>query len=499
MGFGEQVLGESYTDEVRAVMESVRDYPVTIAKSANATGKTHGAARVAAWWYKAFEGSQVYVAAAPPEDNLRRLLWGEIMAIMHRHPKVFDGDKVAGIQLSRSPLEFVAGVTIPSSGTTAQREAKFSGKHAPHLLFILDEADAIPDEVFRGIWGCMSGGHARMLCMFNPRAELGEVYRMERDGQANVVSLSAFSHPNVITGEDRIPGAVTRETTVRRINEWCRPLAPSEKPGHETFEIPEYLVGETALSQSGRLYPPLQAGHYRIMQPAFAYMVLGQYPAQAENQLISREWTAKARSRWDAHVQVHGEVPPEASSGIAGLDVAEFGSDANSFCPRYGGYVGRLSSWGGVDTVVTADLAAKEAKGLARIAQVNIDATGLGAGVAPLIQRDHRLPASGVKVANSPTEPWKTGEEVHGEFYQLRDQLYWRMREWLRTDPGAMLPPDEQLLEELHTPTYSEDTRTRKVRIMDKDTMREMLQRSPDRMESLMLTFFKPDLLFPDI
>ena len=38
VGFGEQVLDETYTKDVKTLMESVRDNPVTIAKSANATG-----------------------------------------------------------------------------------------------------------------------------------------------------------------------------------------------------------------------------------------------------------------------------------------------------------------------------------------------------------------------------------------------------------------------------------------------------------------------------
>ena len=69
VAFGEHVLGETYTDEVKEMMESVRDNIVTVAKSANATGKTHGAARVAVWWFKCFADSQVYTAAAPPESN----------------------------------------------------------------------------------------------------------------------------------------------------------------------------------------------------------------------------------------------------------------------------------------------------------------------------------------------------------------------------------------------------------------------------------------------
>ena len=46
VGFGEQILGEAFTDDVKKLMESVRDNPITLAKSANAVGKTHAAARV---------------------------------------------------------------------------------------------------------------------------------------------------------------------------------------------------------------------------------------------------------------------------------------------------------------------------------------------------------------------------------------------------------------------------------------------------------------------
>lgn len=328
VAFGESVLGETYTDEIKEMMLSVRDNPITIAKSPNAVGKTHGAARVAVWWYNAFPDSQVYTAAAPPESNLKKLLWGEIGSVTEKEPKLFAKDTITNLHIARSAQSFITGVTIPLSGTEAQREAKFSGKHAPHLLFILDEGDAIPDEVYRGIESCMSGGHARLLVMFNPRAEVGEAYRMERDGRANVVRLSAFNHPNIISGEDRIPGAVTRETTVRRVNEWCRPLAEGEPNDGDCFELPDFLVGATAKSQAGYEYPPLQRGYYKIMEPAFSYMVLGRYPAQGSNQLISKEWVARARSRWDCYVSEHGEIPPSGCSATMGLDVAELGSDA---------------------------------------------------------------------------------------------------------------------------------------------------------------------------
>ena len=290
-----------------------------------------------------------------------------------------------------------------------QREAKFSGKHAPHLFFVCDEGDAIPFEVYRAIESCISGGHARLLIMFNPRHESGAVYRMIRDDRANVVHLSAFSHPNVVTGCDEIPGAVTRDTTVRRINEWCRPLVGGEEPkNNECFELPDYLVGAVGRSLSGQEYSPLQGGYYRIMEPAFYYMVLGRYPSQASTQLISREWIERARARWDTWVSEHGEVPPHGTPAIMGQDVGEFGADANVACFRYGGFVERMVAWQGVDVLQTGDRAIAEYKGR-DVLRVNVDATGVGAGVAPHMQRAGCV-ANPVKVASSPTITTELGE-----------------------------------------------------------------------------------------
>lgn len=479
VGFCEDVFGEEYTDDVKAMMESVRDNVITIAKSANATGKTHGGGRVACWFFNVFTDSQVYTAAAPPEDNLKRLLWGEIGSLIAKHPKVFSQFKSNVLNLERNSRSFLTGVTIPASGTVAERQAKFAGKHAPKLLFIVDEGDGVQKEVYQGIESCMSGGHVRLLIFINPRAESGTVYRMERDGLANVITLSAFSHPNVVTGENLIPGAVDRETTVRRINQWCRKLQEGESVDGECFELPEFLIGVVAKDQKGKSFPPLLAGWYKIDDPAFSYMVLGQYPAQAVNQLISKEWTASARARWDLYVAKFGEVPPRGASGIMGLDCAEFGNDMTYCCFRYGGWVDRLAGWGGVDMLETGDRASVEyhKRPLDRVA---VDAIGVGAGVAPHMRR-LRCNAHGVKVSESATETTEMGD-----FGIKRDQLLWSVREWLRVDEGSMLPPDDELLEEIHTTTY--EIKNGKVKVMSTETMKELLHRSPDRLMSLAMT-----------
>jgi hypothetical protein len=482
VGFCRNELGETLTDDVVSMLESVRDNIVTVAVSSNGTGKSHGAGRAAVWFYQCHTDCKVFTAAAPPYSNLKNILWGEIGSVVAKHPEMFAAHTVTSLDIRRGPEDFITGVSIPSSGTSKEREAKFSGKHQKHMLFVLDEGDAIPDDVYSGIESCMSGGHVRLLIMLNPRQAAGAVFRMQRDNTAKIVHLSALRHPNVVTGKDLIPGAVTRDTTVRRINEWTRPAHPDEKIENESlFTVPDFLIGATAPRQSGGFYDPLTAGKRKIINPAFSYMVLGQYPAQGTNQLISSEWISRARTRYDMYVLNHGEVPPMGSAGIMGLDCAEMGDDLNVAVGRYGGYLTKFDSWGGVDMIETGSKAVDWYQTHDRIELANVDATGVGSSVAPQMQLSGCV-ALGVKVAERPT--LKTDM---GDFKQKRDQLYWQVREWLRTDSSSMLPPDEELLEELAVPIY--DTDTGKIHVMSKDDMKEVLKRSPNKLDALAMTF----------
>jgi hypothetical protein len=368
------------------------------------------------------------------------------------------------------------------SGTPANREAIFSGKHAPHILFVGDEADAIPPEVFRGVDSCMSGGDAHALWMFNPRSQTGPIWEMERDRTANVVQLSAFRHPNVLTGDDSFaPGAVTREVTLRRINLWTRPLLEGESPNSpDVFLLPSFLEGLVGVSNTKEPFPPLPPGHRVITNPAFSYMVLGEYPSSIENQLIDRRWIYDARRRWDDYVANYGEAPPVGVRPYLGQDVGEMGTDWSMTALRYENFLSRLQGWQGVDVIQTGRRAAALAISHNAYACL-VDANGLGAGVWPIMKELGCQSVVRVMVTSSPTY-----QSEMGEFGLLRDQLWWSLREWLRTAP-AMLPPDERLEEELGAATYQ--VVRGKIKVMDKDTMREVLRRSPDRADALALTF----------
>jgi hypothetical protein len=181
----------------------------------------------------------------------------------------------------------------------------------------------------------------------------------------------------------------------------------------------------------------------------------------------------------------YGETPPDCE-GIAGLDVGEMGNDPNVWLVRYGSFVTQPKEWNKVDTVFTGDRAIEYSR-LERLKCIMVDGNGVGAGVAPHIMRKG-YPARGVKTQEKPDD--RDSEPEIGQFFILRDQLAWQLREWLRTEATAMLPPDEELIEELQIPTYRVDGRW--VKLMSSDVFRDLLKRSPNKFSALCLTFAKP-------
>lgn len=479
VGFAEKELRVTLTDEIREAMLSVDRETITLLQSGNATGKTHGCGIISIWWLLCKPQPQVYTAAAPPESNLRNLLWGEIDDWVIRRPDLFEGCDHTTMSIKRRPKEFIKGVLIPVSGNPADREARFSGKHAPHLLFVIDEGDAVPDEVYRGIESCMSGGVARLVVPFNPRKPSGRIYELQKRKLTNVIKIPAITHINVRTGKDIIPGAVTQETTLRRIHEWTRPLYDNEAiTKTECFQVPDYLAG-IELQIGDHTFEPLPEGQWRkIVNPAFSYMVMARYPASLDNQLIHPDWIDQAVERWKLHAQRHGEKPLEPMC-IMGQDIADVGQDWNVCYYRYGNWVGRPDRWQGVDAFESARIGAAHAKRKGAHL-VFSDGTGVGGPVAAQ-QRKLGLRAYSVKANAKPTSSVEWGQ-----FKNLRDQCCWAMREWFRSDE-AMIPPIDRLIEELKVAIY--DNSRGYIEVSSSQDIKDVIKRSPDDFTALYLTF----------
>lgn len=536
IGFFKDVLGiKNVPDDLVKIAESVRDNKVTVCQSATGVGKTYIAAAVSCWWYKCFSQSQVIATAAPPEENIKSKLFSEIYDFVVANKKIFKNDKILTLKITDdvsfkgdseeegSNKHFILGKTIPTSGSEEERESKFSGSHAPFLLFINDEADAIPDEVFRGEDGCLSSDGSRQLNLYNPKRRSGWIYNVVKSGKANVVVLSAFNHPNVITGENLIPGAVSRDKTVERIYDWSTPLKEGEEPDSSCFEVPEFLVGCTAMSPSGQEYPALTAGWRRITNSAFYYKCLGIYPAATENSLISETDIDNAMTRWKLYKAQYGKQATEGIRPILGMDVADEGSDNCCVAKKYGNFIDEFDGycmWRGVDVDISAD---KLGKLYAQLdaQQVNVESDGIGAAIPPKVSRMFYWRCMNSECSNF----GKTFEDQHifncpicqkemvrqhytvkkvyvsapsdkkcdiGKFGTVRDELAWKVAEWLKKDPGAMIPPDPELKEQMLAYEYGEDQNSGRIKVSDKRTVRKKISgNSDDKFAALRQCFFE--------
>lgn len=463
------------------------------------THNTWAAARAIWWMFLSFqhEKVEIYCACAPPIDNLKNLLWKEIMSVAKKHPHLVRNCRVKSlrIEIKGDPEKFITGVAIPQSARPEEIEASFSGKHSEHLAFVFDESDGIPNPVYVGRDSCLSSQSrdrpmaARSLLLYNARKASGPVYQQEITRQGKIIQISALSHPNVVTGKDIIAGAVTRETTVRRINEWTRLRHPDEDIAERfRFTPPQFLVGHVARGLDGLDYAPLSSQERVITDDRFFYMVLAEYPPAGGNRLIHDDWIDAAVDRWKLYVAERGMNPPDCRP-ILGMDTADEGDDENVIFKRYefgeASFVSMPITFSGLDADLVAMRAAEVAES-SNASYMFIDATSFGRGVAPRVRKatKGKTKARGIHFSTAPT---KSCEE--GDFYMIRDQMYWSLRQWLERDPTSMLPNDPKLLEELRTPGF-DHSKKGKVYITAKDVLKKVLGRSPDRMEALIMTFY---------
>ena len=494
LAFIENILGENLPACLCPIFESWDQRQITVLVSATGVGKTYSLARLALFSYVCQTAPKIFMAAAPPEDNLKLMLWNELLAASYKRPDLLKNDKITDLMVAPSGEEgeedktsrLIKGLIIPATGDPHQREAKFSGKHSPYLAFILDEGDAIPPEVYKGIDGCLSGGKTRLVIAFNPRKQSGPVWDLIKSGRAHTIEISAFDHPNVITGEDVIPGAVTRERTIQRISEWTRPLIAGEQIDQECYQVHDYLIGKSARRENGEgWYEPLAAGWRKIEDQQFYYKVLAKFPTQSESGLIPKLWFDRAIENGKRYVSQHGDVPPDGIMPKLGDDIAEsLAGDENVLSARWDFLLNvGFDRWRGMDTITGTERMERRYREL-NASEILVDATSVGAGTAPTLRRK-KLNVSAVKVASRPTRT--PGVQHEAKFHRMREQLMWSLREWFSRPDAALIPYSVKLEEQFLFWEYCIEGG--EIKCSTKDKFRDVFGYSPDDFDSAILTF----------
>ncbi len=199
--------------------------------------------------------------------------------------------------------------------------------------------------------------------------------------------------------------------------------------------------------------------------------VLGEFPRQDSDTLIPLPLIEAAMAR---KVEEVGRYRP-----VWGLDVARFGDDRTALAIRRHRKLVSIESWRGLDTMQTAGRVKNlydECAEDDRPSEIIIDVIGVGGGVVDRLS-EQGLPVRGLNVSESPA--------VKSKFHRLRDEMYFKGREWFET--LAVECADPQVGAELSDVMYG-FTSSGQIKVEAKDKIKERLGRSPDVGESLLLS-----------
>lgn len=443
--FGEEVFGLRIWSRQADLLAAVRDHDRVTCSSGHKTGKSTSFA-VLAWWWTADPdrrpGARCAMSSASARQ-VKKILWREVRTLWRRA-------RDRGYDLGPEPaLDPETGVQWDDGrelfGFTARDPEKAAGTSGAHLLFLLDEASGILDDIFEAIEGNRAGG-AKVVLASNPTQQSGEFYESHH-GKRRFYRPLTISSEEAAAVEPPIPGLATRAWIDEKKEEW----------------------GEGS--------------------PLYDVRVAGRFAAQASDAVIGLGLVLDALKRT---VDEDWGDDEETERLHVGLDVARFGDDETVATPRRGRRIYPqivLPQGDGPDTAAFLMVALRDAGYLreGELPKVIVDANGLGASVFDALARRTDCEAIGVNTATA------AGDSEN--YFNLRSELHFAFKQWLRD--GGCLPDDARLQSELVAPKYRTDGRNR-AQVESKDEIRKRLRRSPDRADSAMLSIFSGGGEVPD-
>lgn len=363
---------------------------------------------------------------APTSHQLEDVLWGELALWRRRmHAGLADLFEVTSdrMYLKLAPDECYA------AARTARKENPdaLQGFHSENIMFVVEEASGVPDEIFQPLEGALSTPGAKSIMAGNPTRPRGYFYDSHHRNRSHFC---------------------------------CMKVSCEES------------------SRVSKQYIDKMAKQYGIESNVYKVRVLGEFPDEAADTLIPLSIAEPSIGR---PVDISDHVMP-----VWALDVARYGECLNSLSKRRGNTLTEpIKTWGNVSTMVTVGKVYSEYMDTQkedRPHEVIVDVIGVGGGVVDRLA-ELGVPVRGVNVGEAPPQ------NEFKRFQNLRAYLWWQMREWFMSQ-GCHIPEEDadQLISELTDVHYSL-TSSGKIVIEGKKEMLDRGVPSPDRADSLMLTF----------
>jgi phage terminase large subunit len=364
--FAIEALGvepEAWQVEAGAALAARRRVSI---RSGHGVGKSAFMAWVVLWFLSTHFPCKV-PATAPTSHQLSDILWAEI-AKWHRVLK--ERMPALGNEFEWTSEKFFLK-THPQESFAVARTSRpenpeaLQGFHSANIIFLIDEASGVPDEVYQVAEGALSSDGAYVVMAGNPTRTQGYFY----DSHHKMRGSWATLHVN---GED-----------VRRVaRQFIADMAKKYGPESSIYKI--RVKGEFASALDGVI-------GLDIIEPA-----------------KTRDIKQAGAMRW-------------------GVDVARFGDDLTALCKRHGNTMPeKIKTWGGKDTMQTAGLILSEYEAApVKPEAICIDVIGLGAGVVDRC-KEMGLPVIGVNVAESPAVQDQYARQRDELWFLARDWFHGR-------------------------------------------------------------------------
>lgn len=426
--FTESMLNHRIWSRQQEILRSVATFPRTAVKACHASGKTFIAAAAVLWWITTHREA-IAVTTAPTWTQVERILWSEIRRMVSCARINYPKPATTSLHLDANRYAI---------GLATNEGVRFQGFHG-NVLIVLDEAPGVLPEIYEAIEGIRAGGDVRVLALGNPLISSGpffDAFSSNREGW-NLITISAFDTPNLegLTLEDllRLPEA---------------DLDQNPCP---------YLTTRRWVKEK---YTEWGTGH-----PLWEARVLGNFPTQSDDALISLTWLEQAKLRTEGD----GDI-------VAGLDVAGPGECETVLCVRQGPRIIHLRGWTSDDA--RGDVLAALLSFKSRLKRVQVDTVGIGHYLAKHL-KDHGLPVTPVNVGEAPRD--------RERFANRKAEIYWQFRERASSGDLAGLT-DDRTIAQLAGIRYSHNSRGQIV-IESKEEARKRGVKSPDRAEAVILAF----------
>jgi phage terminase large subunit len=464
--FAKECFGTDLWKTQVDILNALLTKPRVAVKACHSSAKTHTAA-IAVLWFLAKYTEVVVVTTAPTWGQVERLLWGEIHAAVLKSKLNFG--EVLNTEIHLGPKRLAYGLS--TSVTKSDEGVKFQGIHAANVLMILDEAPGVHPKIWEAIEGARAGGNVRVLAIGNPtmasgpfhdaftenRGDSARIADVEAvlDGKPNnagwtCFTISAFDTPNLIG----IPGK-TNDEKLKRL------LVMSDKELDSDEQIRPYLTRRRWVKEK---YYEWGEGH-----PLWESRVLGEFPKQGEDALLSLSWLEAAKDR--------EPLAKSTDKVVAGLDVAGPGEAETSLTVRRGPDIILHKQWPKEDPrgeVVQALMPFK-----AELSAVNVDAVAIGWYIYKHLE-DMKFPAVPI-IAQAASNDSEKYADAKAEFY-------WGLRMRLAANELSGLT-DEKTIGQLAGIRYKLNSRGQ-IEIESKQKALDRgVKYSPDRAESIMLCF----------